>query len=120
MRIFLVTMTTSLAGCALPAPPPSAAPHEVAMGTANALPTAALLALYVGDYRNGAATVRVRRGGSGLWIDAPTGPAALTLIGLDTFVDASGNSYLFVTAAGAPATRVAIIGANGTRREWAR
>ena len=120
MRIFLVCMAALLAGCAAPAPPPAAAPHEVAMGTANALPTAALLAPYVGDYRNGAATVSVRRGGSGLLVDAATGPAALTLIGLDTFVDASGNSYLFATAAGAPATRVAIIGANGTRREWAR
>ena len=120
MRLCLFGVVTFLPGCALPAPPPSAAPHEVAVGTANALPTAALLNPYVGDYRNGAATVRVRRSGSGLLVNAPTGPAALTLIGLDTFADASGNSYLFVMAPGAPATRVAIVGANGTRREWVR
>ena len=53
-------------------------------------------------------------------VDAPAGPAPLTFIGLDTFVDATGNSYLFVMARGAPATRLAIIGINGTRREWVR
>jgi hypothetical protein len=120
MRILLVCTASLLAGCMLPAPPPAASPPEIAVGTTNALPTAALLDPCVGDYRNGAALVRVRRSASGLLVDAPAGTVALTLIGLNTFVDRQGTSYLFVMVRGAPATRLAIIGANGTRREWVR
>lgn len=121
MRLYLAYTLISLASCAPPPPPPAAPPPEVAAGTASAQPTAALLDSYVGDYRSGAATMRVRHSGGGLILDVPAhGVVVLTLIGLDTFADAGGNSYLFATARDQSATRLAIIGADGTRSEWVR
>ena len=113
-------LALSLAACAPPAPPPSTPPPEVAAGTAAIRPTAALLDPYVGRYSSGADVMTIRRAGDSLVVERPgQPPLGLVLVGLGTFADAAGTAYLFTPAAGA-VTRLTLVGANGTRREWAR
>ena len=108
-----------LAACAPPAPPPSAPPPQVAPGTASVRPTAAMLDPYVGSYRSGAETMEIRRVGDALTVDRPgQAPLVLALVGLGTFADDAGNSWLFARLANA--ARLTVIGADGSRREWTR
>jgi len=121
MRIypFALYFSLGLAACAPPAPPPSAPPPQVAPGTSLVRPTAAMLDPYVGSYRGGTEALTVRRAGDALVVDRPGQPATtLILVGLGTFADAAGKTYLFTPAAGG--ARLTVVGADGTRREWAR
>ena len=114
-----LALSIGLAACAPPAPPPSTPPPEVSPGTSAIRPTAALLDPYVGRYASGAQSLVVRRAGDGLLVERPgQPPLALALVGLGTFADAAGNAYLFTPAA--TGQRLTLIGADGTRREWAR
>ncbi len=109
----------ALAAC-LPAPPPSPAPPEVS-ATAKAVPTAALLDPYVGRYSSGGEQLMVRRSGDQLVVErAAAGAVALSLVGLGAFTDAHGATYLFAPASGKVATRLTLVAANGTRRDWTR
>ena len=119
--ILVSAVALGLGACALPAPPPSAPPPEVAANAASALPTAALLDPYVGRYVSGADSISIRRTGNSLIADrGGQAPATLTLVGLGTFADAAGSAFLFHTAGGGASMRLTLVAANGTRREWVR
>lgn len=121
MRFIPIALALSigLAACAPPAPPPSTPPPEVATGTAAIRPTAAMLDPYVGRYASGGDQLTVRRAGDRLVVErAGQPPLGLTVVGLGTFADSSGNTYLFTSVAGGG--RLVLLAANGTRREWAR
>ncbi|MCY7339941.1 MAG: hypothetical protein LH465_08340 [Sphingomonas bacterium] len=119
--MLISTVALGLAACALPAPPPSAPPPEVAANAASALPTAALLDPYVGRYVSGGDAIVVRRTGNCLVAErGGQAPTPLTLVGLATFADLAGGAFLFDRAGGGGSTRLTLIAANGTRREWMR
>jgi hypothetical protein len=107
-----------------PHPAPAPAPSEVipqsASVTLTRLPPSAI-ASYLGTYRQGGQTLTIRRAGERLFADRNglPSPAALTLVGLGTFVDDAGTSYLFVPADGS-AGRLRTLDADGTSRDWAR
>ncbi|QNN64807.1 hypothetical protein H9L12_11250 [Sphingomonas rhizophila] len=114
----------ALSACMPPHPAPAPAPAEVIPQSTNValsrLPAAALAA-YAGTYRSGADTLIIRRAGDALFADRNGVPAGapLTLVGLGTFVDGVGTSYLFVPADGS-AGKLRTVAANGTSRDWAR
>lgn len=115
---FALALSLGLAACAPPAPAPSTPPPEVLVGGSAIRPIAAILDPYAGRYASGGEQLTVRRSGDSLVIErAGQPPLWLTLVGLGTFADAAGNSYLFTTGAGG---RLALIAADGARREWAR
>lgn len=117
---FLATAAAGLlAGCMLPAPPPSAPPPEITPGAATARPTSALLAPYAGLYSGAGETVTVRLAGDTLLVERRgAAPVPLRLVGSGTFADAGGATWLFTTRGAA--TRLTRVDANGTRREWTR
>ena len=116
----LVAATLALSACLKPAPPPAAAPPEVVAGTANVslarLP-AATVASWLGSWRSGTETLGVARVGDALTVARSGGAVGqpLTLVGLGTFTDAAGTSYLF-----GPGAVLRTYDAAGSMRSWSR
>ena len=111
---------TGLAACLPPHPPPAPAPGEVIPNTADValsrLPASAVAA-YLGTYRSGSESLVVRRAGAQLFADrnGRLATAPLKLIGLGTFSDNQGTTYLFDSGAG-----LRTFSADGTSRDWVR
>lgn len=119
----LVTLASAiaLAGC-MPHPPPAAAPPEVMAQTAvvalGQIPPA-VIARYLGTYRNAGNSLTVRRAGDQLIADRGGSAMPLALVGLGTFADAGGTAYLFIPADGSGG-KLRTIGPDGTSRDWTR
>ena len=110
-----------LAAC-MAAPPPLAAPPEViaqSVDVSLATLPAATVARWTGSYRSGGQTLGISRVGDQLWATRAGAPLALKLVGLGTFVDPAGTSYLFLPADGGSG-RLETIGADGSRINWSR
>ena len=111
---------TGLTACLPPHPPPAPAPGEVIPHTANValsrLPASAVAA-YLGTYRSGSDSLTSRRAGDQLFADrnGRLATVPLKLIGLGTFSDAAGTTYLFDSGAG-----LRTLAADGTSRDWVR
>lgn len=120
MRRLAAGLTFLLAGCATPPPAPPAPPGIVAR-TADvsfaALPAAAV-DRWTGSFHSGALTLEIARSGDGLVASRGSGVQTLRFIGLGTFTDAAGTSYLFDPPDGSAG--VVTVDAAGTRRSWAR
>ena len=111
-----------LTGACLPHPPPAPPPPEVTPNTADVATTVlsdATLARYTGTYRNGGDALVIARVGAVLTATRGGGGSrSLRLIGLGTFIDAVGTSYLFTPpGGGGTLTTIAL---DDQRRTWSR
>ena len=110
-----------LTGACLPHPPPAPPPPEVTPHTADVatdrLPEA-VLAGYLGTYRNGGDTLVIARVGAVLTATRGGGSRSLRLIGLGTFIDDAGTSYLFTPPGGGGT--LTTIAPDDQRRTWSR
>ncbi len=104
----------ALSACIKPAPPPSSAPPEVVAGTATVslatLPPATVAA-WTGRWTSGGRTLDIARSGDALTANG----LPLTFVGLGTFSDRAGTSYLF-----GPDGQLRTFTAAGAEIRWTR
>ena len=92
--ILPVALALALSACLNAAPPPAATPPEVTAGTSSvslSMIPVATIAPWLGTWTGGGRTVVVARSGDMLTANGHP----LTFVGLGTFADAAGTSYLF-------------------------
>ena len=108
------------AGCATPPPAPPAPPGIIAQSADASLAAipAGSVSRWLGSFQSGGDTLVISRSAGGLTASRGGALQPLRFVGLGTFADPTGTSYLFVPPDGSG--HLVTIDPAGNRREWAR